>query len=359
MYFFQWWNRKHVVVSALGLWIWGCSAIAAPAPIRGLHVVTKAVPLEKVKHWIDQAAEAQFNTLILGVGWGGSTKLNSMPWVTEDTAWSREQLLEVVNYARGKSLEVIPNLPLLTHQSQFLGNSHPELLYNSETYDPRNPKVYELVLAVLEEVINLLHPSAIHIGHDELYGSAERPKNWKTGEALLPAEWFLRDVHRIHDYLAQRGVETWMWGDMLIAPEEFPEMNRVFLLGGVPGYGATLRRQLPKDIVICDWHYDEKLDGFDLAAPVESLSRLWKREGAPKTPEFRTIEAFRQDGFRVVGATFEKEATTRAFSAYAARHGASGMMATVWFDIWKDPSIVDQIIETSGDAFVGDFPDGP
>ena len=97
----------------------------------------------------------------------------------------------------------------------------------------------------------------------------------------------------------------------------------------VAGYGAELRKQLPKDIVICDWHYRDK------------------------QPDFPSLAAFKQEGFRVLGATWKKQQTIRNFSRYAALHGADGMIATTWFHVQKKEwELVEQIITISGKAFL-------
>jgi len=37
-------------------------------------------------------------------------------------------------------------------------------------------------------------------------------KKWlNEGEKMLPADLFLQDVLKLHGYLKQRGIETWMW----------------------------------------------------------------------------------------------------------------------------------------------------
>jgi hypothetical protein len=196
--------------------------------------------------------------------------------------------------------------------------------------------VYTKVFPYLDELIELIQPVAVHIGHDEVVGwnAWHAKKNLKPGEKMLPSELFLSDVLKIHAYLKKRNVETWMWGDMLISPDEFPNMLSRHLHGSVPDYGKALRDKLPKDIVICDWHYfDDQLD-------------------------FSSLDIMQKEGFRVVGATWKKEKTTRNFSSYAAQHDAHGMIATTWFHVvLKEWDVVEDIIKFSGEAFSKDFPD--
>jgi len=222
-------------------------------------------------------------------------------------------------------MEVVPAVSLLSHQGQFLASVHPELMFNGNTYNPSKSDVYKLVFAYLDEVIATVNPKAIHIGHDEV-------------SRRLPADYFLQDVNRLHDYLVQRKVETWMWGDMLISRKEFPNMLPWAVNGNGNGYGGELRKVLPKDIVICDWHYADIGD------------------------EFPSLTAFKNNGFRVLGAGWRRAQTTRNFSRYAAQNGADGMIITTWFDpnesrVVQNWDELDKIISEAGKAFVQDFPD--
>lgn len=311
------------------------TSVPAIPSVRAFHVVAKNVLPSDMKRIIDQMQANQFNTLVLGLY--DAVRLKSMPLEKEKVlTWSRDELSDVVAYARSKGMDVVPEIKLLSHQEQFLAKYKPNLLFNAVTYDPRKLQVYEFVFKVVDEIIDIVRPTAIHIGHDEVAGfSAYTTREWLgKGEGMLPAALFLDDVNRLHAYLKKKGVETWMWGDMLIAPDEFPDIRLKSLHGNMLGYGRDLRNKLPKDIVICDWHYlDDQAD-------------------------FPSLAAFRAEGFRVLGSTWKNNKTTRNFSRYAATHGADGMIATTWFHVQrKEWDVVESIIRDSGEAFRKDFPD--
>ncbi|MBI5971498.1 MAG: family 20 glycosylhydrolase [Deltaproteobacteria bacterium] len=284
---------------------------------RALHLVVRHTNKEDIKTLINKARLGRFNILIMDVSDGVRFKANAETALKG--AWSAEDFMEVVSFAVENGLDVVPEVKLLTHQYWFLKNSRPELMYNKFTYDPRKEETYRFVTAMLDEIIELIRPRAVHIGHDE----AAAPK----GERMLPPELFLKDVERLHGYLKKKGVETWMWGDMLAAPYEFPGMNFRYL-HGVEGY-AQIRGKIPKDVVICDWRYSEP--GL----------------------EFPSAAAFAKDGHGVLGATWTAVPTTRNFSRYmAGMPGAEGMIATTWFHVQKKEwDTVDRIMKTSSDAF--------
>jgi len=100
------------------------------------------------------------------------------------------------------------------------------------------------------------------------------------------------------------------------------------------GLWKGLRDKLPKDIVICDWHY-------------KMTKLIFHHCG---------IQARRFSG---AGCNVEKPKTIRNFSHYAAAHGAYGMIATTWSHVQrKEWDEVQRIINESGETFSKDFPDG-
>lgn len=96
----------------------------------------------------------------------------------------------------------------------------------------------------------------------------------------MPPELYLYDVILLHDFLRRRGVDTWIWGDMLINLSESPDMNLKPMYFTSDGYGKKVRDALPRDIVICDWHYFENGSEFpSSSAMVDEVFGFWVRHG--------------------------------------------------------------------------------
>lgn len=271
---------------------------------RGAQLVLRYITPEVAKAAIDRMRRGHYNLLTLSIS--NHVRFAALENLANNGAWSIAAFEEVLRHARESGMEVIPELRLLTHQKEFLATgAYPELLYNEKTYDPREPGVYDIVFPLIDEVVATMNPSAIHIGHDEVYG---------VGEGLadaLPADLFLDDTLRLHAYLTTKGVQTIMAGDMLLTPAEFPEMHPGSLNGNA--VYAALRSQLPKDIVICDWHYRQP------------------PRGAP--PVFPSMSTFIAEGFPVFGAGFQDPLVTDAFARHAVgmhHPRVRGMIATTW-----------------------------
>lgn len=315
------------------------SDVRNSTPVRAVHFVmapsgsrARALDYLSAVRLIETSSRAGLNTAIVQIA--NSVVLDSVPQLVRPGAWTKQQFIDFVNMAKSRGMEIIPEIKLLSHQDKLFQSHFPHLMFNQTTYDPNHKATYEVVFTLLNEIIDAVKPRAIHIGHDEV-SSPDTKKKWlKQGEEMLPANLFLQDVWAIRNFLAARKVETWMWGDMLISRDEFPDMSGKHLHGSKPGYGKSLRVQLPKDVVICDWHY------------VDDQSN------------FTSLQTFRREGFRVLGVTWKKEKTIRNFSRYAAEHGAEGMIATTWFHVPRNEwDVVERIIRTSGRIFIKDFPD--
>ncbi len=293
--------------------------------IRALHFVLRNVSLDDAKDLINKARAERFNTIIIHLADG--VRFDADISYVRGDALTKGEFVDLVNYIRMQGLEFVPQVALLTHQEKFFRQRYPELMYNNATYDPRIPRVYELVFAYLDELIDTVSPSVIHIGHDEVKGltHASRKKWLKAGEKPLPPNLYLDDLLRVNNYLLGQEIEVWMWGDMFIDSADYPDMH-VKNFHGIQGY-SEIRAEIPENIVIADWHYHH--------------------EGA----DFPSVEAFTGLNHDVLGSTWKKEKNIRLFAEYMANAGprSRGMIATTWFHVQKKEwGMVDWIIQESG-----------
>jgi len=175
----------------------------------------------------------------------------------------KDEVAELVAFAERHHLEVIPEIPSLTH-SYYLLTRHHELAEIQaaewpDTYCPLDERSYELYFDVLDEYLEVMHPKTIHIGHDE----------WRMPMHGCPKckgrdyrELFVKDIQAIHDYLTSKGVRVAMWGDHLLESvrgvEERPNRSRTGYEYRMPS-GIT-RKQLgedvPRDILIFNWFWN-------------------------------------------------------------------------------------------------------
>ena len=176
----------------------------------------------------------------------------------------KEEVADLVSYMRKFGIEVIPELPSLTH-AYYLLAGHEELAENMnqeypDTYCPLKPGSYKLYFDVLDEYIEVIRPAMIHVGHDE----------WRMEKDLCAlckgkdyGKLFADDLVKIHGYLAAKGIKTAIWGDHLL--ESVTEKDHQTWKSST-GYtykipGALKPEQvmklIPKDILIFNWFWND------------------------------------------------------------------------------------------------------
>jgi hypothetical protein len=301
-----------------------CEILDWPAhPFRGVHLyVPPKREIEHFKRLIRYLALCKINTIILELGgamelrrrpqinraWEGLTAdVRRYPWGQGEFtnfnplhgrgkdsvhaeqgggSWiSQEDMRGILQCAREHQIAVVPEVQSLSH-SYWLCMAHPEIAEwggdrYPDTYCPSNPRTYELLFDVLDEVCDVFQPEWLHIGHDELYFYHICPQCRKR-----PAyELLAGDVNKIAAHLRGRGVKCIMWADKLINPDELQvKSTKEWGTGRQIKYGGG-RRELcddagsyvmeetwqaldliPNDVLMCDWYYSFSPDTQDYFA---------------------------------------------------------------------------------------------
>ncbi len=169
---------------------------------------------------------------------------------------TKKEVKDIVDYCKERFINVIPEVPSMSH-SDYLVMAYPEINERPEdkfpdTYCPSNPKTYEILFDVLEEVIEVFEPKQIHIGHDELYTAAkcEKCKN------KLPVDLYVEDIIKINDFLKSKSVKASMWCEKF-----FNGLYQGRPCGGaakpdkdVPELYQCAGR-VPKEIMLFNWYW--------------------------------------------------------------------------------------------------------
>jgi len=248
----------------------------------------------------------------LGVNWviaqiDNAYQYVSHPEVAEPNAMTADGARRLAGMARENGIELVPMYNCLGHQSWRakvggLLRAHPEFNeapdldpsaedFYCMSWCPNHPDVNPLVFDLFDELLDAFEPAAFHVGMDEVFILGHCPRCKTTPNAEL----FAKAANAYHEHLVgQRGVEMQMWGDRLL-PLEL-------------GYGRWESSEndteaaadlIPKDVVICDWHYELMEDypsvpylldkgfrvwpcGWKEEAAVRQLIEVCRREAGPK-----------------------------------------------------------------------------
>lgn len=242
-------------------------------PIRGFCIdAPRSNGVDSFVHFINaELAPRKVNTLFLLIDYRYQFK--SHPELADSGALSIAEVKKIVRACQQNKIRIIPQINLLGHQGweQKPGKllvAYPEFdetpwVKNPEhyvwpnddnlycrSYCPLHPKVHEVLFAVIDELCDAFETDAFHGGMDEVFyiGESKCPRCGGMDKSVL----FANEVRIIHDHLAQKGRELWIWGDRLI------DGKTTGIGEWEASYNNTYRAidMIPKDVVICDWHYE-------------------------------------------------------------------------------------------------------
>jgi len=309
--------------SCFALLLCSAAAWAQPLPIRGIHLAAP-MPDEMAlaDRFIKEALPKEgVNVLILEFNY--RYQFTKHPEVADPRALSSDDVKRLVAASRTAGLRLIPMINLLGHQSWAkstfgLLRSHPEFDETPgkypgnegtycRSYCPLHPAVHNVIFDLIDELAEAAEADAFHVGMDEVFliGEDDCPRCKGKNKADL----FASEVRALRDHLAQSNRTLWIWGDR-------------FLDGETTGIGeweaskngtAPAIHSVPKDIVICDWHYNTAhatapyfaLEGFNV------VSSPWRRSSVA----LRQLDLIR---------------SVRLNSAPAVAARLQGMLQTTW-----------------------------
>ena len=213
-----------------------------------------------------------------------------------DNALRVEDARDLALTCRKYRIRLIPMLNCLGHQSWSrttfaLLTKHPELdespgvpadnkgIY-CRSWCPLHPDVNKIVLPLIDELIDAFDADAFHVGMDEVFLMAHPSCPRCKGKD--PAELFAKSVNDLHKHIVdERKLTMLMWADRLLDDKKF-------------GYGEWEASKngtgpaidmIPKDIIMCDWHYEKRPDGYPSVVYLQEkgfrmLPSTWRNKDA-------------------------------------------------------------------------------
>ena len=265
------------------------SAHAAPrkpaTPWLGVHVsVGNPDGLEKLRQSIPGLAKSGVNSLIIEIDY--NFQFASHPELNRPNAITREQARSLADLCRANGIRPIPSLNCLGHQSWAARTApllakHPELdetpgkhpdnegIY-CRSWCPLNPDTNRIVFALIDELVDAFAADGFHVGMDEVFILASDDCPRCRGKD--PARLFAKQVNDLHEHLVKkRKVEMLMWGDRLLDAKALGYSKWEASENGT----AAAVDLIPRDIVICDWHYERRASYPSIPYLLKKGFRVW------------------------------------------------------------------------------------
>ncbi len=311
-----------------GAWV---KAWRAGNPVwRGVHLgAHNEQHAKQLAETLPKLAQAGVNVVVLEVDY--SFEFKSHPEVRSSPFLTRDGVRQLVSAAHASGIRLIPQLNCLGHQS-WSKNTLPLLAQHPEfdetpgqfpenkniycrSWCPQNPKVNKFVFNLIDELIDAFQADAFHVGMDEVFliGSEYCPR-CRGGD---PAKLFAKAVNDLHRHIVgRRKVDMLMWGDRLLDAQATGNSEWEASKNGT----QDAINQIPRDIIVCDWHYG-------------------KRENYP------SVAVLAGKGFRVWPSGWQPLEAAKAFSAFARQERQHqplviGYLCTTWGKV-KIPDAAD------------------
>ena len=307
---------------------------AAKRPlVLGFHVlIESSKAAEALIGEIPSLARQGVNLLIVEVDY--NYEYVSHAELRGEDPTSAATIKRIVGLCRTHGIRLVPEFQSLGHQSweektypllvkypqldespgKYPGNTGKDPWgtdFYCRSWCPLHPDVQPIINDLYDELIDVFEADALHIGMDEVFIIADADCPRCAGKPT--AELFARAVNDAHDHIVKkRGKEMMMWADRLID-------------GEATGYGLWEASKngthpaidmIPKDIIMCDWHYE----------------RTYEKQGTKKAT-FPSVRIFIDKGFRVLPTSFRDVKVVKMFidqSLAIPSDRMLGHLCTIW-----------------------------
>lgn len=193
------------------------------------------------RRFIRFAAERGADTLLwhFSDDQGCSLRFDSLPQAASPNAYTKVEMRELIAFARGLGIMLIPELASLGH-TRFITRlaQYADLAENDDFHSsicPCDPRTPLLMQRLLDEVIDTFEAPLVHLGGDEV-NIGHHPLTQRALRDRTTGELFAEHMTRLHGQISAAGRRTMMWADQLLAD-------------------PSIAPQLPRDILMCNWQY--------------------------------------------------------------------------------------------------------
>ncbi|END2486645.1 family 20 glycosylhydrolase [Vibrio vulnificus] len=211
------------------------------------------IELPVILRQLDAMASAKMNVFHWHI-WddqGIRIQLENYPRLWQATAdgdfYSKDEIRQVVEYARNLGIRVIPEISLPGHASA-VAHAYPELMsgLGEQSYpqqrgwgvfeplmDPTNPELYTMLASVFDEVVELFPDEYFHIGGDE-----PNYQQWRDNPKI---QAFIKQ----HQLDGERGLQSYLNS----------RVEQMLNQRGkkITGWDEIWHKDLPKSVVIQSW----------------------------------------------------------------------------------------------------------
>ncbi len=286
---------------------------------RGVHLCWfPEVRAEQVERAVRLAALMKFNYVVLET-WG-TFRSERHPWFGwADGPMTKAEVRRLAALGRDLGVKLVPQVAAFGHAgaSRACSSKHSVLDMSPEhepLFEPggwnwclTNPAAQKVLRELVAELLDAFgSPPYVHLGCDEAQPPScpecrKRPYGELAGEHVAGLAAFAKE----------RGARAMIWHDMMLDSKD--ARWKGFIASGSERT-AKMADTLPKDVVVCDWQYGDRV-----------------ADDAGTT--FPTMRHFAGKGFSVVGCPWLNVGVMREMAETLAEVGGAGYLQTTWLPL--------------------------
>lgn len=190
--------------------------------------------IEEIKKQIDFLALWKTNQYLFYSE--ATIELEGYPLLLAGARFTKEQIKEIIEYARIRHIDVIPNMELYGHLHDLFRLEHysyMSVIPHGGEFIPDDPRVKPLLEDWIGQISKIFPSPFFHIGFDETWSlEFQAKKRNKT-----PEELYMIMLKQTTDIVEKNGKQAMVWADML---QKYPSI--------IP--------DISKKTIAVPWHYD-------------------------------------------------------------------------------------------------------
>ena len=189
--------------------------------------------IEEIKNQIDFLSRWKGNQYLFYSE--ASIELEGYPLLLADARYTKAQVKEIIEYAKVRHVDVVPNMELYGHLHDLFRLEHYSdlsVVPHGGEFIPDDPRVELILNDWITQISELFTSAFFHIGFDETWSlEFEAKKRNKT-----PEELYLYRLKQTTDIIEREGKSPMVWADML---QKYPSI--------IP--------KVSQKIIAVPWHY--------------------------------------------------------------------------------------------------------
>ncbi|MGI6384064.1 MAG: LamG-like jellyroll fold domain-containing protein [bacterium] len=277
--------------------------------IRGFHFflprTNGEAEMEAILKLIDVISCLKYNTIFFEID--ERMQYDNEPKLAVSGAFTKQQVKKIRDFAQSRYLKIIPCIQGWSHGNWWVNRTHYGHLFETKSEIETNlclsnPKGYDLMYRLIDELIGLFKPEYLMINFDEFnhgnIGICELCRSKQPYKLLADVE------NAVNKYLKAKGIRTIVAADPLL-----PGDLTLGGTGGAPQFTVKALPLLSKDIILWDWKY-------------------WYSKHYSRYP---SMDYLQKNGNQVIAAGWTDPLNIYHLTNKAADVNAVGYVATTWW----------------------------